>query len=125
MVNTAYKWKQGDNCSPILFALFINELANDIIQSGKHGVTLSPEIIQILIMLFADDAVLLSTGIIGLQRQLDKSNIVIFRKGGHIASREKWLYGGIKLEVVNQYKYLGLIFSSGLTFFLFFRTNGP
>eukprot|EP00745_Piridium_sociabile_P040709 TRINITY_DN7896_c0_g1_i1.p1 TRINITY_DN7896_c0_g1~~TRINITY_DN7896_c0_g1_i1.p1 ORF type:complete len:546 (-),score=34.17 TRINITY_DN7896_c0_g1_i1:81-1496(-) len=124
--------KQGDNCSPILFALFINELANDIAQSGKHGVSLSPDLIQILIMLFADDVVLLSTTIVGLQRQLnilcntanrlnltvnhEKSKIVIFRNGGHIASREKWFYGSVRLEIVNQYKYLGIILSSGLTF---------
>ena len=44
--------KQGDICSPILFSLFINELATEIIQNGKHGITLSPKLIQILIMLF-------------------------------------------------------------------------
>ena len=33
--------KQGDVCSPILFSLFINELALDIIEGGKHGAILS------------------------------------------------------------------------------------
>ena len=47
--------KQGD-----LFSLFINELANENMQKGKHGLPLSPELIQILIMLFADDMVFLS-----------------------------------------------------------------
>ena len=37
--------KQGDVCSLILFSLFINELANEIMQNGKHGITLSPELI--------------------------------------------------------------------------------
>ena len=50
--------KQGGICSRILFSLFINELANEIMQKGKHGMTLSPELIQILIMLFADGVVL-------------------------------------------------------------------
>ena len=124
--------KQGDICSPILFSLFINELAIEIIQNGKHGIILSPELIQILIMLFADDVVLLSYTVIGLQQQLNilrdtakklglvvnlqKSNVVVFRNGGHIAAREKWFYDGMKLEIVNQYKYLGVIFSTGLTF---------
>ena len=63
--------KQSDICSPILFSLFINELATEIIQNGKHGITLSPEIIQILIMLFADDVVLLSYTVVGLQQQLN------------------------------------------------------
>ena len=52
--------KQGDCCSPILFSLLINELANEIVLKGKHGITLSPDILQILIMLFPDDDVLLS-----------------------------------------------------------------
>ncbi len=124
--------KQGDICSPILFSLFINELAIEIIQNGKHGITLSPELIQILIMLFADDVVLLSYTVIGLQQQLNilkdtakklglvvnlqKSNVVVFRNGGHIAAREKWFYDRMKLEIVNQYKYLRVIFSTGLTF---------
>ena len=124
--------KQGENCSPILFSLFINELADEITQNGRHGIALTPELIEILIMLFADDVVLLSYTVVGLQRQLDilsntarrldltvnreKSKIVIFRNGGHIASTEKWFYSGEKLEIVNEYKYLGIIFSTRLTF---------
>ena len=30
--------KQGDICSPVLFSPFINELALEIINNGKHGV---------------------------------------------------------------------------------------
>ena len=57
-------------------------------------------------MLFAEGVVLLSYTVIGLQQQLNilrdtakklglvvnlhKSNVVVFRNGGHIASREKW-----------------------------------
>ena len=124
--------KQGDSCSPILFSLLINELANEIVLKGKHGITLSPDILQILIMLFADDVVLLSNTIVGLQQQLsvlrdtakrlhlvvnfEKSQVVIFRNGGYIAAREKWFYDGVKLKIVNHYKYLGIIFSTGLTF---------
>ena len=122
--------KQGDSCNPILFSLLINELANEIVLKGKHGIT--PDILQILIMLFADDVVLLSNTIVGLQQQLsvlrdaakrlhlvvnfEKSQVVIFRNGGYIAAREKWFYDGMKLKIVNHYKYLGIIFSTGLTF---------
>ena len=63
--------KQGDICSPILFCLFINELANENMQKGKHGLPLSPELIQILIMIFADDVVPLSYTVICLQRQFN------------------------------------------------------
>jgi hypothetical protein len=124
--------KQGEICSPILFSLLINELVDEVISRGKHGVILSLDLIELLIMLFADDVVLLSYSVIGLQRQLNilrdtakeldlvvnlsKSNVIVFRKGGYLALREKWYFDGSKLEVVNQYKYLGVIFSTGLTF---------
>lgn len=125
--------KQGEVTSPILFSFLINELANDIQTSGIHGIRLSPEdILEILILLFADDVILLSYSITGLQQQLnvlqdtanrlglyvnfDKSKIVIFRNGGYISPKEKWFYNGQKLQIVNCYKYLGIIFSSGLTF---------
>ena len=29
--------KQGDSCSPVLFSLLINELANEIVLKGKHS----------------------------------------------------------------------------------------
>ena len=90
--------KQGDVCSPDLFSLFINELALDIINNGRHGVSLSSDFVQLVILLFADDMILLSQTVIGLQTQLNslfsaasrlqlkvnmnKSNIVVFRKGG-------------------------------------------
>ncbi|XP_070193997.1 uncharacterized protein, partial [Littorina saxatilis] len=41
---------------------------------------------------------------------------VIFRNGGHIAAIEKWMYGNIEMETVNMYKYLGIYFSTRLTF---------
>ena len=119
--------KQGDTCSPVLFSLFINELALEIINNGRHGAILNPDFIELLIMFFADDIVLLSETVIGLQTQLnslynaasrlelkvnmDKSNIVVvFRKGGYLSPREKWVYGGSTVSVVNSYKYLGIYF---------------
>lgn len=60
--------EQSDLCSPILFSLFINDLANEIAQNGKHGIMLSLELIQVLCMLFADGVVLQSYIVTGLQR---------------------------------------------------------
>ena len=124
--------RQGDICSPVLFSLFINELAQEITFKGKHGITLTPEQVQLMILLFADDVLLLSHTVIGLQQQLnilndtasrlglevnmDKSKIIVFGKGGYLSAREKWVYNGHNLDVVNQYKYLGVIFSTGLSF---------
>ena len=124
--------KQGDVCSPVLFSLFINELALEIIENGKHGATFSPYLVELFILLFADDIVLLSETAIGLQTQLnslfrsasqlqlkvnmDKSNIMVFRNGGYLASRERWFYGNSQMTVVNTYKYLGIYFSTKLSF---------
>ena len=124
--------KQGENCSPILLSFLINELANEVEQHQKAGNKLVILLIQILIMLFAGDVLLISNIAVGLQQQLnilrnaahklnllvnrDKSKIIIFRNGGHVAAREKWLYDGIIMGVVNQYKYLGVVFSTDLTF---------
>ena len=107
--------RQWYSCFPVLFSLIINELANDIILKGKNGTTLTPDILQNLIILFADEIVLLSNTIVGLQQQLsvlrdtakrlllvhnfEKSQVVIFRKGGYIAAREKWFYDGMKLKI--------------------------
>ena len=129
-INCTRGVKQGDVCSPLLFSLFINELAFEIIRNGLHGVTL--QLIELFILLFADDIILLATTVVGLQRQLnnlynganrlqlkvnmDKTNIIVFRKGGYLSRWEKWTYGNRRLSVVNVYKYLGVYFSTGLSF---------
>ena len=59
-INCTRGVKQGDVCSPILFSLFINELALDIMNKGRHGLVMSPDVTEIFILLFADDIVLLS-----------------------------------------------------------------
>ena len=41
-------------------------------------------------------------------RQLIKTNIVIFRKGRVVSSKEHWYYKGVSINVVNQYTYLGV-----------------
>ena len=125
--------KEGCILSPVLFSMLINELANEILEKGKHGVSLGPAEIELFLLLFADDLALLSSTVVGLQNQLnvlqeatqrlgltanlDKSKVVPFRKGGFLGAREKWGFNGNKLEVVNSYKYLGLTFSTRLSFF--------
>ena len=59
--------KQGEITSPLLFSLFINDLAADIIKNGRHGIQLLPDMIKLFILLFADDIVLLSDTIVELQ----------------------------------------------------------
>jgi hypothetical protein len=117
--------------SPILFSLFINSLAKDILEQGRNGISLSPHQVELFVLLFADDLLLLSDTVMGLQNQLNvlydaavrarlivntaKTKVVVFRNGGYLAEREVWFYGGERLEVVGSYKYLGMLFSTRLS----------
>ena len=58
--------KQGELTSPLLFSLLINESSLDIMNNGKYGVQLHPDIIELFIMMFADDVVLISYTPVGL-----------------------------------------------------------
>ena len=124
--------RQGCVMSPTLFSLFINQIASHINESGVHGVQLLPNMLELFILLFADDVALISTSPRGLQIQLDslkrccdrlkmtvnmeKTKVMVFRKGGFLGSREKWYFDGSLLEVVNKYCYLGFTFTTKLSF---------
>lgn len=82
-------------------------------------------------MLFADDIALISHTPVGLQNQinvlarasdrlglkvnLEKTKVMIFRRGGYLTKHEKWFYQGTRLEVVNSYTYLGFNLTTKLT----------
>jgi hypothetical protein len=131
-INSTAGVKQGDVCSPILFSLFINELALEVLNTGRHGALFSADAFELFILLLADDVVLLSETVVGLQTQLNnlqnattalklkvninKSNIIVFRKGGYLGVRERWTYDSVMMPVVNVYKYLGIVLSTRLSF---------
>ena len=59
--------KQGCILSPVLFSMLMNELANEILEKGKHGVSLGPAEIELFLLLFAADLTLLSSTVIGIK----------------------------------------------------------
>lgn len=123
--------KQGCILSPQMFAFFINELSLEMSRWGKHGVQLSPGALELFMLLFADDVILISSTPIGLQNQLnilkseadklqltvnlDKTGIIVFRNGGHLSKWERWMFGNVEVEVTNLYKYLGMTFTTRLS----------
>ena len=88
--------------------------------------------IEILIMLFADDIILLSATIAGLHNQitalynaahrlrlqvnLNKTKVMFSRKGGSPFCQRKMVLWHWRLEVANTYRYLGLTFWTRLSF---------
>ena len=123
--------KQGCLLSPLLFSFLINELAMEVAENGRHGIQLIPGGIEIFLLLFADDIILLSDTVVGLQNQLsalkqeadrldlvvnlEKTNVMVFRMGGYLSVHERWFYGNDEIRVTNTYKYLGLLFTTKLS----------
>ena len=124
--------RQGCLLSPRLFTIFVTEVSKHINVEGKHGIQLLTGLEIIHHLLYADDNVLLSDTPIGLQSKLnilhtqskrlglevnlDKTKIIVFRKGGFLGKFEKWNYDGVPIEVVNSYTYLGVEFSTKMSF---------
>ena len=124
--------KQGCLLSPKLFTIFMTEISKALNKDGSHGIQFISNYPLIFHLLFADDLSLLSDTVGGLQNQLNilkqqperlglainlsKTQVVVFRKGGHLAKIEKWFYGDQELQIVNVYKYLGLDFTTRLSF---------
>ena len=63
--------KQGCLFSPLIFSLLISEVADFVRENGKHGIQLIPVFEQIFLLLFADDVVLVSSALGGLQNQIN------------------------------------------------------
>ena len=124
--------KQGCLLSPNLFTLFMTEITEALNLNGINGIKFCEHYNTIFHLLFADDIFLVSESIEGLQNQLnvlqfqsnrlgleinkEKTQIVIFRKGGFIAKKEKWFYDKTELNIVNSYRYLGIDFTTKLSF---------
>jgi len=123
--------KQGCKLSPLLFSYLMSSLASEIRNKGKHGIQLLANDTDIFLLLFADDIVLVSDTVIGLQNQISnlkkgadklgltvniqKTKVMVFRLGGHLAKHEKWFLGCQQLEVVSEYRYLGVALSTKLS----------
>jgi hypothetical protein len=122
--------KQGDNLSPNLFKIFINDLPT-YMQNTDDSVSLNDNLIHCL--MYADDVVLLSSSPMGLQQKLNclakfckdwgltvntsKTKILIFNKAGRHISH-KFLMDSEHLECVKSYKYLGVYFTASGSFSL-------
>ena len=114
--------RQGCSLSPVLFNLYINDLALKVNAVGE-GTDIGGE--KVCILLYADDIVLLSDNENGLQSMLDvlsvwckanemsvnsqKSNIVHFRPPSINRTNVIFHCGDEAISVLNRYTYLGIV----------------
>ena len=121
--------KQGCLLSPGLFNLFINDLVYDL-KNSDCGVSIGNE--QISVLGYADDLVCVSESEEGVQSMLDildtwcnkwnmnvnvsKTQIVHFRPMCIAKTEFNFTYRNSPIQIVSQYKYLGLIMTEFLDF---------
>ena len=127
--------RQGENLSPILFSILLNELESHLILRDGRGIDISPDLneqfwLKILVLLYADDTVLLAESAYDLQKNLNlfqeycsqwnlkvnpcKTKVVVF--GAKNKSLYNFQLDDNNLEITDSYKYLGLVLSSNGSF---------
>ena len=126
---------QGENLSPTLFSIYLNDLQSFISSKGSVGVELYTDIdfnlwLKLLVLLYADDTVLISNNEKDLQKSLDtfneyckiwhmnvnisKTKVVVF--GSRRLNNFRFMLGDKVIEVTDKYHYLGVTFSCNGSF---------
>ena len=122
--------KQGDNLSPTLFNLYINDLAQEI-KNLNCGVNFGDND-NLSILLYADDIVLLAETDDDLQRMLNclyrwcskwrlvvnesKTKVMHIRPSRSPKTETKFRLGQTELDIVESYKYLGIFVDEHLNY---------
>ena len=115
--------KQGCNLSPTIFAVFANDLLQEI---NDLGVGVSMGDTQVYILMYTDDIVLVTDTEHNLQKMLDtlhswckkwrviintsKSKTMHFRNGRQAQTNFIFKIGENTFETVDYYKYIGVTF---------------
>ncbi len=123
--------RQGENLSPLLFSIFLNDLSAYLGKDSK-GIQVEFSVeglncyIKLFALLYADDTILLSESPVDLQSMLhslktycdqwklqvntSKTKIVIFSRG-LVRKPPDFNFGEHRLEIVSDYVYLGITFN--------------
>lgn len=127
--------RQGENLSPILFSIYLNDLES-YLEVNNPGLKLGqPHVnidvfLKIFILLYADDTVIVSDDPVSFQNMLNdfynycstwklqinmsKTKVIVF--GSNKPENFIFTINGDKIETVKEYKYLGILFSSSGSF---------
>lgn len=120
--------RQGENLSPLLFSIFLNDLEYFLSQN-TIGINVEYQIdnleyfIKLYTLLYADDTILISESPEDLQNMLNslhdycnkwkmsvnlsKTKIIVFSRG-MVKKLPTWSFGNENIEVVHDYVYLGV-----------------
>lgn len=124
---------QGETLSPIMFSLYLNDVEHYLHTHNAPGITCETSndanyvvFLKLFILLFADDSVLFSNTKEELQEMLNvfksychdwkltvntsKTKVVIFA-GNRRQNVHKFYFDGDEIEVVTEFKYLGIFLS--------------
>ena len=123
--------RQGCMISPFLFIFYLNEFIKDCKDDECKGVYVDEMYRDVNMLLYADDLVLIGDSIGRVQRLLTKLNdycnkwglkvnmgktkMIVYRNGGIVKGCEKCYFNCVKIDIVKHYNYLGVVFSSRLS----------
>ena len=131
--------RQGENLSPLLFAIFLNDLESTLRKDHVQGLNFVNQLIinnlsdndvemwlRLYVLLHADDTIILAASSDDLQRALrslksycstwdlavntSKTKIVIFSRG-KVRSRPTFYFGNDTIDVCDDCAYLGVTFN--------------
>ena len=130
--------RQGENISPVLFAIYLNDFELFVSRRYKGLSKLSSDaetylsdddvmvFLHLDVLLYADDTIVMAESSGELQKVLnalydycdnwkltvntEKTKIVIFSRG-KVRSHPVFLFGTNPIEVINSYVYLGVMFN--------------
>ena len=133
--------RQGENLSPLLFAIFLNDM-EDFFRQRNGGTSLKliekldkdsrngefDTFLKLFVLMYADDTILLADNEIDMQKLLDslhafcehnklqvntdKTKVMVFtRSKVRLKNLTTFKMGGTNLERVEEYNYLGMLFT--------------
>ena len=116
--------KQGEVISPVLFSLFVDDLELFLQDDPNCGIKINA--LLMIVLLFADDMVILGNSQSDLQCRLnlskeycdkwglqvnsEKTKVMVFRKRVNSNITYHWTYGNVELEAVKCFNYLGTVY---------------